>query len=138
MPTHGAGWLDHEEAFITGAGAETLNGRCYATIGGKDPSELTGAGAEFVKRYKEKFNTNPEAYAVYGYEAGKVILEAVKKVGKKDREEIRKAVLATKDFTAGAIGKWGFDESGDTTLKVLTISKIENGAFKPVESITED
>jgi branched-chain amino acid transport system substrate-binding protein len=127
----------YEEAFITGAGAETLNGRCYATIGGKDPSELTGAGAEFVKRYKEKFGTNPEAYAVYGYESAKVVLEAIKKVGKKEREEIRKAVLATKDFTAGAIGKWGFDADGDTTLKVLTISKVEGGTFKPVKSITE-
>ncbi len=127
----------YEEAFITGAGADVVNGRCYATIGGKDPSELTGSGAEFVKKYKEKYGTNPEAYAVYGYEAAKVVLEAVKKVGKRDREEIRKAVIETKDFTAGALGKWSFDADGDTTLKVLTISKVEGGAFKPVKSITE-
>jgi branched-chain amino acid transport system substrate-binding protein len=123
-----------EEAFIDAAGADTLNGRVYATIGGYDPSQLTGAGAEFVKKYKEKFKKDPEAYAVYGYEAAKVFLEALKKVGKKDREELRKAVLATKDFAAGALGKWGFDDNGDTTLQVLTISKIEGGKFVPVKT----
>jgi branched-chain amino acid transport system substrate-binding protein len=125
----------YEDAFIQGAGADTVNGRVYATIGGKDPSELTGPGAEFVKKYKEMFGNDPEAYAVYGYEAAKVVLEVVKKVGKKDREEIRKAVLGTKDFTAGALGKWSFDVDGDTTLNVLTISRIEGGKFKPVKTI---
>ncbi|MFO0822733.1 MAG: branched-chain amino acid ABC transporter substrate-binding protein [Gemmataceae bacterium] len=125
----------YEEAFIKGAGADVVNGRVYATIGGKDPSQLTGAGAEFVKRYKEKFKTDPEAYAVYGYEAAKVVLEAIKKVGSKDREAIRKAVLETKEFTAGALGKWGFDADGDTTLNVLTISKIVDGKFKPEKTI---
>jgi branched-chain amino acid transport system substrate-binding protein len=123
-----------EEAFITAAGPEVLNGRVYATIGGYDPGQLTGVGAEFVKKYKAKFDKDPEAYAVYGYEAAKVFLEAVKKVGKKDREELRKAVLETKDFTAGALGKWSFDENGDTTLQVLTISKIEGGKFVPVST----
>src|SRR5262249_28793221 len=67
----------YEEAFIKGAGEDALNGWCYATIGGIDPSQLKGAGAEFVKRYKKKFDTDPEAYAVYGYEAAKVVLEAI-------------------------------------------------------------
>ncbi|MBA4187994.1 MAG: branched chain amino acid ABC transporter substrate-binding protein [Planctomycetaceae bacterium] len=124
----------YEDAFIKAAGAEVLEGRVYATIGGKDPSQLTGPGAEFVKKYKEKYKSDPEAYSVYGYEAAKVFLEAVKKVGKKDREEIRKAVLATKDFEAGSLGKWSFNADGDTTLQVLTISKIEGGKFKPVKT----
>ncbi|HJZ59495.1 MAG TPA: ABC transporter substrate-binding protein, partial [Gemmataceae bacterium] len=105
-------------------------------IGGYDPSQLTGAGAEFVKKYKAKFQKDPEAYAVYGYEAAKVVLTAVKAVGKKDREAIRKAVLATKDFEAGALDKWGFDADGDTTLQQLTVSKIEGGKFKPLKVVT--
>ena len=39
---------------------------------------LTGAGAEFVKKYREKYNKEPEAYAVYGYEAAKVFLRCVR------------------------------------------------------------
>ena len=125
----------YEKAFIDGAGADVLNGRVYATMGGKDPSQMTtGAGAEFVKKYKEKYKSEPEAYAAYGYEAAKVFLEALKKVGKKDREEIRKAVLETKNFKAGVLGEWSFDADGDTTLKILIISKIEDGKFKPVKT----
>jgi branched-chain amino acid transport system substrate-binding protein len=55
-------------------------------------------------------------YAIYGYEAAAVVLEAIKSVGKKDREAIRKAVVATKNFDKGVLGKWSFDANGDTTL----------------------
>jgi branched-chain amino acid transport system substrate-binding protein len=126
----------YEQAFIDGAGQEALNGRCYATIGGVEPSQLKGRGAEFAKRYKEKFKATPEAYAVYGYEAAKVVLEAIKSVGKRDREAIRKAVLATKDFDKGALDKWSFDADGDTTLQQLTVSKIEKGKFVPMKVVS--
>jgi branched-chain amino acid transport system substrate-binding protein len=43
-------------------------------------------------------------------------------------------VLGTKDFTAGVLGKWSFTPDGDTTSQVLTISKIEDGKFKPVKT----
>lgn len=124
----------YELAFIKSAGEENLK-NCYITMGGIDPTVLTGSGAEFVKKYKDKFGNDPEAYAVYGYEAAKVILEAIKKVGKKDRAAILATTLGTKDFDKGALGRWGFDENGDTTLQQMTISKVENGKFKPVRTI---
>jgi branched-chain amino acid transport system substrate-binding protein len=124
----------YELSFITSAGESNLK-NCYITMGGIDPSVLTGPGAEFVKKYVAKHKNEPEAYAVYGYEAAKVILEAIKTVGKKDRGAILKACLGTKDFDKGALGKWGFDENGDTTLQQLTISIVENGKFKPVKTI---
>lgn len=130
----------YEQAFIDSAGAENLNNRAYVTIVGLDPSQLTGKGADFVKRYKEKYKNDPEAFAVYGYECAKVVLEAIKKVNKKDREEIMKAVLATKDFTAGAVGGaggWGFDANGDTTLRQVTVSRVEGGKFVPKKTVTK-
>ncbi|MCI0703051.1 MAG: branched-chain amino acid ABC transporter substrate-binding protein [Planctomycetia bacterium] len=126
----------YEKAFIEGTGVDLFKDlTCYATIGGRDPNHLSGKGAEFVTRYKDKYGKDPEAYAVYGYEACKVFLEGVKKVGKKDREEIRKAVLETKDFDKGAVGKWSFDANGDTTLQILTISKVEGWPFKLVQTV---
>ena len=136
----------YEMAFIDAAGPELFKTlKCYATMGGIDVDELKGSGAEFVKRYKERFQKEPEAYAVYGYEAMKVFLETLKKVGKKDREELRKAVLATKDFDKGALGKWSFDADGDTTMMALTVSEVivkeEKGKlvgdFKPVRTIIQ-
>jgi branched-chain amino acid transport system substrate-binding protein len=128
----------YEEAFIKSAGAKTVNGRCFVTIGGIDVSQLTGRGAAFVKRYNRRFGNEPEAYAIYGYEAAVVVLEAIKSVGKKDREAIRKAVLATKNFDKGVLGKWSFDANGDTTLQQITVSKIENGKFVPVKVVSAD
>lgn len=124
----------YEKVFIESAGEANLK-NCYVTLGGLDASLLTGPGAEFVKKYKEKFGNDPEAYAVYGYEAAKVILEAIKAVGKKDRGEILKTCLATKDFDKGALGKWSFDENGDISIQNMTISKVEGGTFKPVKII---
>jgi branched-chain amino acid transport system substrate-binding protein len=124
----------YEKAFIDSASAQDLT-NVYATIGGTDPSLLTGKGKEFVEKYKAKFSNDPEAYAVYGYEAAAVFIAAVKKVGKKDREAILKACLETKDFEGGVVGKWSFDADGDTTLQQLTISKIENGKFVPQKTV---
>jgi branched-chain amino acid transport system substrate-binding protein len=140
----------YELSFIESAGAENL-ANCYATMGGVDLVALmrTGADSEFVKQYRDrfkagadfvtkyqaKFQKDPEAYAVYGYEAAKAVLEGIKAVGKKDREAILKAVIGTKDFDKGALGKWSFDADGDISLQNLTISRIKDGRFELVKVV---
>ncbi len=124
----------YENAFIKSIG-DVPPGKIYVTFGGKDPSALTDEGKKFVEKYREKYKKEPEAYAVYGYEAAKVALEAIKKVGKKDREAIRKAVFETKDFANGAVGKWSFTPDGDTTQQIFTISEIKDGKFIPFKEI---
>ncbi len=128
----------YEQSFITAAGADAVNGLAYATFGGLDPNKLTGPGKKFVDAYKEKYKNPPEGYAIYGYECGKVVMEAIKRVGRKDRDAIREAVLATRDFDLGALGKWGFDENGDTTQATFTVSAVENGQFKPAKEYGGD
>lgn len=123
----------YELSFITSAGEKNLT-NCYATFGGLDPADTSGPVAKFAEKYKAKYNVPPESFAIYGYEAANVVLAAIKKVGKKDREAILKEVLGTKDFD-GVLGKWSFDPSGDISLQQSTISKIEGGKFKPVAVI---
>lgn len=124
----------YEQAFIDVVGADALDAmKCFVTIGGINPAHLKGAGADFVKRYKDQYKKEPTAYAVYGYEAAAVALEALRTVGKKDREVVRKAVVGTKDFDKGLLGKWSFDEYGDTTLQPLTIATVEKGKFRSVK-----
>jgi branched-chain amino acid transport system substrate-binding protein len=118
-----------ENVFISSAGAENLNGKCYVTFGGLPPEKLTGKGATFYKRYKEKYKSEPEAYAVYGYEAARVALEAIRIANEKDRKKILEACSKIRDFD-GALGKWSFDENGDTTLKIMSGEIVENGKFK--------
>ncbi len=124
----------YEQAFIDSARADVLDAlKCFVTVGGIDPGQLKGAGAEFVKRYKDQHKKSPDAYAVYGYEAAAVVLEALRAVGKKDREAVRKAVVGTKGFEKGLLGKWSFDEYGDTTLQPLTVATVEQGKFRAVK-----
>jgi len=117
-----------EQVFIDSAGAANLEGRCFVTFGGLPPEKLSGKGSEFVERYKKKFGELPEAYAVYGYEAAQVALRAIRDAGRKDRRAITDAALAIRDFD-GALGHWGFDRNGDTTLRTLTVSVVKGGQF---------
>jgi branched-chain amino acid transport system substrate-binding protein len=125
-----------ELAFIEAAGKDTLDGRTYCTFGGLPPNELPAKGREFYESYKKKFGSEPESYAVYGYEAAGVVLEAIRRAGTKDREAIRQAVAGLRDYE-GALGKWSFDENGDTTLKVMMIEQIKDGKFVPVKVVAQ-
>lgn len=121
-----------ENAFIEAAGKENLEGTTFVTSPGVPPKQQTGKGREFVERYRERFHGEPEAYAIYGYEAAKVVLEAIRLAGKKDRNAIRAACLTIKDFD-GALGKWSFDPNGDTTLTTWSGEAVKGGDFEFVE-----
>ena len=121
-----------ENAFIESAGAAALEGRTYITFGGVPPERLTGKGAEFVTRYVKRFNAQPEAYAVYGYECAAVVIDGIRRAGKKDRGAITAAVRATKDF-AGALGTWSFDANGDISLRTVSVNTVKDGKFSFVK-----
>jgi branched-chain amino acid transport system substrate-binding protein len=117
-----------EQAFIDAAGAANIEGRCFVTFGGMPPEKLTGKGSEFVARYRQAHGELPEAYAVYGYEAACVALRAIRDAGVKDRRAIASAALDIRDFD-GALGRWSFDENGDTSMRILTVSGVKDGRF---------
>ena len=122
-----------EQAFIDDAGdaAEDV----YVTFGGVPPSKLAGKGAAWYTAYKAKFTGEPEAYAAYGYESMKVALDAIMRAGRKDREAIRAAVFATKDYD-GVLGKWSFDANGDTSLVTMSGRQVKNGKFDDANAVT--
>jgi branched-chain amino acid transport system substrate-binding protein len=124
----------YEETFISAVGKDTFDTlKCFVTVGGINPASLKGAGADFLKRFKKMHDKSAGVYAIYGYEAAAVVLEALRVVGKKDREAIRKAVVSTKDFDKGLLGKWSFDANGDTTFQPLTVTTVDGGKFKAVK-----
>ncbi len=123
----------YEEAFIESAGAENVNDRVFVTFGGLPPEELTGQGKVFVENYLKRYGNMPEGYAIYGYEACKAALEAIRLAGVKDREAIRAAALGIKDYDQGALGTWSFDKNGDSTLVTISGIRIRNGKFEFVK-----
>jgi branched-chain amino acid transport system substrate-binding protein len=125
-----------EEAFIRSAGAENLNDRCYVTFAGLPPQHLTGPGRRFVEKYQARFGSMPEAYAIYGYEAGKVALAAIDRAGRKNRQAIIDACLSLRNFDGGALGRWSFDSNGDSTLRTLSGSIVRKGRFEFVRNLS--
>ena len=105
------------------------------TFGGRTPASYTGAALDWVQRCRHQFGADPPVYAIYGYEATRVALDAIQRAGVKDRGSIRDAVFATRDFD-GALGTWSFDANGDTSLTTMTIQQIVTGKFQPVHEVS--
>jgi branched-chain amino acid transport system substrate-binding protein len=109
----------------------------YSTFGGVPAEKYTGKASEWLKNYNAKFNNNnPNPYAIYGYEAGKVVLAAIAKAGDKadDRATVMANVMGTKDYD-GVLGKWSFDAGGDTTLTQFSGSTAKSGAWSFVKEL---
>ncbi len=117
-----------EDAFIRAAGAHNLDDNTFITFGGVSAELLEGRGKHFYERYLEVYGTKPASFAVYGYEAALVALEAIRRAGSADRQAIIDAALTLKNFD-GALGHWSFDENGDTTLTAMSGNIVKNGAF---------
>jgi branched-chain amino acid transport system substrate-binding protein len=128
----------YEKAFIEAAGNRALEGRCFITFGGVDPKLLTGKGKDFYENYKKTYGGEPEGYAVYGYEAAKVVIAAMQRLYEAGKPITRESVLAevgrTKDFT-GALGTWSFDANGDTTNRVMSVNTVKAGEFTTVKVV---
>ncbi|MFI5024593.1 MAG: branched-chain amino acid ABC transporter substrate-binding protein [Alphaproteobacteria bacterium] len=93
------------------------------TFAGLPGDQLKGKGGQVYKLYKERFKIEPTTYALYSWEAAEVAIDGIKRAGVKDREKIRAAIAATKNFD-GLNGKWSFDANGDTTMDVMSGYKV--------------
>jgi branched-chain amino acid transport system substrate-binding protein len=114
----------YEEELLKAATCDAAMGvNMHITFASVAFDQMTGKGAEIYKLYKERFKVEPTSYALYSWEAAEVAVDAIKRAGVKDREKIRAAIAATKDFN-GLNGKWSFDANGDTTMKVMSGFKV--------------
>jgi branched-chain amino acid transport system substrate-binding protein len=76
-------------------------------------------GRTFLAAYKAKYKvSNPDPYAIYGYEAMKLGLDTITGLGSKgnSKSAVLAALFAIK-ARHSVLGTYGFDANGDTTLK---------------------
>ncbi len=121
-----------DTGFIEAAG-EAAEG-AYGTVASAPPEKLTGSGAEFYKKYQERFGQKPEAYAIFGYDAMGVALAAIDKAQSKDPKDILKALKNLGEYS-GALGTFSFDKDGDTTLKQMNAYQVKNGEWVWIRSL---
>jgi len=89
---------------------------CYYSnqFSADDPSL---AVQDFVKVYQQKFGSHPDNFAALGYDAARVVLDAIKRAGTTDSAAVRDAIAQTKNFPG---------VSGDITIDA------KRNASKPV------
>ena len=95
------------------------------TVATLDLSAYPG-GKTFLAAYKAKYGvSNPDPYAIYGYEAMSLGLNTIAHLGSSgnNKSAVLAALFATKDRHS-VLGTYGFNAQGDTTLKTYGLYKV--------------
>lgn len=88
----------------------------------------------FIKAYKEKNKKDPDIFAMQGYNAGLVLINAMKKAGTDDGAKLAQAIAETKDLPV-ASGKLTYDANHNPIMSALIIS-LEGGVANLKEKIS--
>jgi branched-chain amino acid transport system substrate-binding protein len=112
-------------------GGEALNGSYFSNhYSTDDPSPVV---QKFVSDYKKKYDALPDALAALGYDAAKILVDAISRAGSTDGVKVRDALAATRDFQ-GVTGTVTINKDRNA-VKPAVILKVENGKFTLVETI---
>jgi branched-chain amino acid transport system substrate-binding protein len=126
-----SGFSDPKEGGIPASVASKVK----VTVATLSPDEYPPEGQEFFKQFEEKYGeSNPDPYAIYGYEAMRLALDAIQRSGTGDKADIVKALFDTKDRKS-VLGTYSIDENGDTTLTDYGVYSIKGGELQFDETI---
>ena len=103
----------------------------YVTTPTLPPDRYPPAGQQLIKELRQqKGGSDPDAYALYAYEAMSAILSAIKSAGDKggDRQAVIEQFFKIKDRSS-VLGSYSIDANGDTTLKSYGGNRIQDGHF---------
>ena len=111
------GWESPKLAEI--AGKDALK-NCYyvSAFSAQDTDPSVQA---FIKAYKEKYQKDPDIFAMQGYNAGLVVVDSIKRANSTDGTAIAKAMAETKDLPV-ASGKLTYDANHNPIISALIIS----------------
>jgi branched-chain amino acid transport system substrate-binding protein len=103
--------------------------RVVVTVATLAPDALPQAGREMLQRYSARYGEQfPDPYAVHGYEAMRLVLDAVAAVGPRPRAVIR--WLHDVRNRLSLLGTYSFDRFGDTTLRDYGLYRIRGGELE--------
>jgi branched-chain amino acid transport system substrate-binding protein len=121
------------EGLLTDELAVSLPGdvarRLRVTAGPAYAEQLPAAGRAVTDRLRARLGHEPDAHAVYAYEAASLVLEAYAHVGG-ERAALVAQLRATPDRDS-VVGRYGIDRHGATTLATTGRLRVEDGRFVP-------
>jgi branched-chain amino acid transport system substrate-binding protein len=126
-----SGFVDPKKGGIPAS----VGSRFKCTSPSLPPSELPPEGQAFYRDYADKYGgETPDPYAIYGYEAMRLALDAIQRSGSGEKADIVKALFETKD-RRGVLGTYSIDKNGDTTLTDRSLESVENGQLTFVKIV---
>ncbi len=126
----GDGW-DSEE--LKNAG-DALNG-CYFS-NHYSHEDTRPEVQEFVHKYEERFGKIPDGLAALGYDAARLLFDAMKRAPSLSGKDLAAAIAATKNFP-GVTGNISIDENRNPT-KDAVVLEVVNGVPKYVATISPE
>jgi branched-chain amino acid transport system substrate-binding protein len=106
-----------------------VQAKTKVTVATLSPDEYPPEGKKFFSDFEAKYNEpNPDPYAIYGYEAMRLILDTCKELGSdcSDKQAMIDALFQTKGRKS-VLGTYDIDENGDTTLTDYGVYTIKGG-----------
>lgn len=121
---------------LTAAGFPAAEG-WYATIASPHMTEDTKA-EKFIQAFKAKFGEAPDDYAVTAYDAGLVIIDAVKRLAAEHKpvnhSTVRDAIQTAQVPTIQ--GVVSFDQNGDVKDRTVSVFQIKKDPSKPLDDMS--
>jgi branched-chain amino acid transport system substrate-binding protein len=129
MPFIGCdGWANQSLLTI---GGKALDG-CYLT-NHFSPDDPAPAVQKFVEKYKSKYGSVPDTFAALGYDAARIVMDAINRAGSAEPSAIRDALAKTSGFE-GCTGTIGFDANRNATKAALVLT-IKDGKFQVAQKV---
>jgi branched-chain amino acid transport system substrate-binding protein len=106
----------------------------YATSAGADATQVSGA-QQAISDFRKAFSGANDfgGYTMQAYDAANILMTAIGNAikgnggNKPTRKQVRDEMAKITTFQ-GVIGNYGFDQNGDTTLKIVSIYVVEKSA----------
>lgn len=104
--------------------ATALNGAYFSNHYSTEDTDPLVQG--FLKNYKAEYGEDPNAFAALGYDAARILFDAIEKAGTTDKEKVIAALNATS--IDGVTGHITFDENRNP-IKSSAIIQIQDGKY---------
>jgi branched-chain amino acid transport system substrate-binding protein len=117
----------------------SIDPRVLITVAAFDPASYPPPGRAFLALYQRRFGP-PEPYAIYGYEAMSLMLDAISRAtddGTRPvlRSGVLQALFATRDRHS-VLGSYSIDRDGDTSLDRYGVWRVVDGRLAYWKAIT--
>jgi branched-chain amino acid transport system substrate-binding protein len=128
---YGPDGVSNPEFFVADEGGipADVASKVKVTVATLSPDQYPPEGQKFFDEYMKSYDvTSVDPYAIYGYEAMRLVLDTCEQLGPDcaDKQAMIDALFQTKGRES-VLGTYDIDENGDTTITDYGVYRVEDG-----------